>query len=100
MSKNETDKLVDSVMGEAVLALLESDDDVSFDALIGQLQEYMLDETDTARRKAFQIAINGVHHYKTQPLLSRGLNSTLQANRPRSRLPFSCPTVDSKARKH
>ena len=37
MSKNETDQLVDTVMGEAVLTLLESDDDISYDALIGQL---------------------------------------------------------------
>ncbi|MGP3592048.1 hypothetical protein [Vagococcus sp. WN89Y] len=100
MSKNETDKLVDSVMGEAVLALLESDDDVSFDALIGQLQEYMLDETDTARRKAFQTAINGVHHYKTQPPLSRRSKGSLQVNRLSSHLPLTGPVMDNKARKH
>lgn len=99
MSKNETDKLVDSVMGEAVLALLESDDDVSFDALIGQLQEYMLDEMDTARRKAFQTAINGVHHYKTLPL-SQKVKGSLQVNRLRSRLPLSGLAMDNIARKH
>jgi hypothetical protein len=39
MSKNDKDKLVDTVMGEAILTLLESAEDISFDALIVQLQE-------------------------------------------------------------
>ncbi|MDF7760723.1 hypothetical protein PU683_14460 [Kosakonia cowanii] len=99
MSKNESDKLVDTVMGEAVLALLDSDDDVSFDALIGQLQESLMSEVDSTRRKALQIAISGIHHYKTQPA-SRGRKSNLQVSRLKNRLPLSGPGIDNKARKH
>lgn len=100
MSKNETDKLVDIVIGEAVLALLESDDEVSFDALIGQLQEYLLDEVDSKRRNAFQTAISDIHHYKTQPAVARGLKGSSQVSRTRSWLPISGPEIDNKARKH
>ncbi|WLI77255.1 hypothetical protein Q5705_01445 [Kosakonia sp. H02] len=100
MSKNESDKLVDTVMGEAVLTLLESDDDVSYDALIGQLQAFLRDESDNDRRKAFQTAISGIHHYKTQPVATRGLKGSLQVSRLRSWLPLSGPEMDSKARKH
>ncbi|WP_333871738.1 hypothetical protein [Kosakonia cowanii] len=99
MSKNESDKLVDTVMGEAVLALLDSDDDVSFDALIGQLQESLMSEADSTRREALQSAISGIHHYKTQPA-TRGRKSSLQASRLKSRLPLSGPGIDNKARKH
>lgn len=67
MSKNDKDRLVDKVMGEAVMSLLEADDSVSFDALIGQLQESLHDEADHGRREAFRTAINGVHHFKTIP---------------------------------
>lgn len=67
MSKNDKDRLVDKVMGEAVMTLLEADDNVSFDALIGQLQDNLHDETDYGRREAFRTAINGVHHFRAQP---------------------------------
>ena len=59
MSKNDKDRLVDKVMGEADMTLLEADDNVSFDALIGQLQDNLHDETDYGRREAFRTAING-----------------------------------------
>ncbi len=67
MSKNDKDRLVDKVMGEAVMTLLEADDDVSFDALIGQLQDNLKGELDHGRREAFRTAINGVHHFRTLP---------------------------------
>jgi len=67
MSKNDKERLVDKVMGEAVMSLLESDDSVSFDALIGQLQVSLHDECDHGRREAFRTAINGVHQFRTLP---------------------------------
>lgn len=67
MSKNDKDRLVDRVMGEAVMSLLEMDDSVSFDALIGQLQESLQQESDQVRREAFRLAINDVHQFKTLP---------------------------------
>jgi len=41
MFKNDSDPLVDTVIGEAVIELLESDSAVSFDELIAKLQENM-----------------------------------------------------------
>ncbi|WP_318363799.1 hypothetical protein [Enterobacter sp.] len=85
MSKNDKERLVDTIMGEAVLHLLENDDNVSFDALIGQLQENLQNETDRERRDAFRTAINGVHQFRslqtksitTPGSLKQSLRSTL-----------------------
>ena len=100
MNKNESEKLIDIVMGEAVLSLLSSGEDVSFDTLIMQLQKFLMDEADSGRRKAFQAAISGIHRYKTQPTATRELKGSLQVSRLRSRLPLTGPATDSKARKH
>lgn len=81
MSKNDKDRLVDKVMGEAVMTLLEVDDNVSFDALIGQLQDNLHDETDYGRREAFRTAINGVHHFRTLPDEAEGPSRSLKLNR-------------------
>ncbi|MCR4457394.1 MULTISPECIES: hypothetical protein [Enterobacteriaceae] len=67
MSKNDKERLVDKVMGEAVMSLLEADDNVSFDALLSQLQESLHDENDHGRREAFRTAINGVHQFRMLP---------------------------------
>ena len=50
MFKNDSDPLVDTVIGEAVIELLESDSAVSFDELIAKLQESLSHETDSDRR--------------------------------------------------
>lgn len=64
MRKSDKDRLVDRVMGEAVMSLLEADGSISFDALIGQLQESLHDESDQVRREAFRTAINGVYQFR------------------------------------
>lgn len=90
MSKNDKERLVDTIMGEAVLHLLENDDNVSFDALIGQLQENLQSETDREKRDAYRTAINGVHQFRalqtktvsTPGLLKQSLRTTLAQNSP------------------
>lgn len=86
MSKNDKDRLVDKVMGEAVMTLLEADDDVSFDALIGQLQENLHGEIDHGRREAFRTAINGVHHFRTLPDDESHTSNRLRLHKRESRL--------------
>ena len=81
MSKNDKDRLVDKVMGEAVMSLLEADDSVSFDALIGQLQENLNDETDHGLREAFRTAISGVHHFRALPGTGSSPSRSLKLHR-------------------
>lgn len=100
MSKNDVDKLVDAVMGEAVLSLLESVDEVSFDALITQLQENLTDETDSERREAFRSAINGVHHFRNQPVPLMPSADHLSIHRQSSLSAFAGSSSASKQRKH
>lgn len=80
MSKNDKERLVDTIMGEAVLHLLENDDNVSFDALIGQLQENLQNETDRERRDAYRTAINGVHQFRSLQTKSVRAQGSLKEN--------------------
>ncbi|VYT80601.1 hypothetical protein [Metakosakonia massiliensis] len=100
MSKNDKDKLVDTVMGEAVLSLLDSDDDVSFDALIGQLQVSLSAETNGERQEAYRTAISGVHNFRAQPEQRKGAASRLQMTQRKSRMRYSAFASSSKEVKH
>lgn len=81
MSKSDIDKLVDIIMGEAVLKLLESDAAISYDALIDQLRTSMHSETDPQRRQACARTLSDVRAFKAninqqdgtteQPLFSK-----------------------------
>ncbi|WP_313083874.1 biofilm development regulator YmgB/AriR family protein [Atlantibacter sp.] len=71
MSDNDNQKLVDTVMGEAVMALLESEKAVSFDELIAKLQESLSNETDPQRQAAYRAAIGGIHKFRSQPVVTK-----------------------------
>ncbi len=99
MSKNDKEKLVDTVMGEAVLSILESDDDVSFDALIGQLQESLSAEHDGERQEALRTAIGGVHNFRTRPA-GKVAPGRLQVTQRKSRLQHASLIMDVNTVKH
>jgi len=80
MRKNDKEKLVDTIMGEAVLNLLKNDDNVSFDALISQLQENLHNETDREKRDAYRTAINGVHQFRARQTTSISTPASLKQN--------------------
>ncbi|MDU1951442.1 MULTISPECIES: biofilm development regulator YmgB/AriR family protein [Atlantibacter] len=71
MFKNDSDPLVDTVIGEAVIELLESDSAVSFDELIAKLQESLSHETDSDRQTAYRTAIGGIHKFRNQPVIAK-----------------------------
>ncbi|MGK9175725.1 hypothetical protein KXR87_21315 [Yokenella regensburgei] len=99
MSKNDKEKLVDTVMGEAVLSILESDDDVSFDALIGQLQESLSAESNDERQEALRSAIGGVHSFRTRPG-GKKAPGRLQVTQRKSRLQHASLVMDENTVKH
>ena len=98
MSKNEKEKRVDTVIGEAILSLLESDDDVSFDALIGQLQENLSAEANGDRQEAIRTAISGVHDFRARP--QEKASTGLQVNPRQSRQPCDSLVMNEKTVKH
>lgn len=99
MSKNDKEKLVDTVMGEAVLSILESEDDVSFDALIGQLQEALSTEHDGERQEALRTAIGGVHGFRIRPA-EKLAPQRLHLTQRKSRLQHASLVMNEKTVKH
>lgn len=61
MLKNFKERLVDVVMGEAILELVEADKPISVASLVTQLKEDLLLEESAARREAIQAAIGEVY---------------------------------------
>lgn len=57
MSKNDDEKLVDILTGEAVMALLAQDSPVFAEHVVAQLQAMAASERDPIRLRAFQHAI-------------------------------------------
>lgn len=87
MHKKPYEDLVDTVLKDAVMALLESESRLSFAALVLQLQQQLLETDDDERRHALQAAIRAVYHYqnnttrRTTPFSISGFSS--QNNLPR-----------------
>ncbi|WP_338563928.1 hypothetical protein [Erwinia sp. E_sp_B04_7] len=63
MYKNEDEKLIDILLGEAVMVLLKDDAAISNAALIRQLQAMASAESDTVRQRACRRAISEVRSY-------------------------------------
>ncbi|WP_158780684.1 hypothetical protein [Pantoea sp. BAV 3049] len=63
MYKNEDEKLIDILLGEAVMVLLKEDAAISNAALIKQLHAMAAAESDAARQLTFRRAINEVRNY-------------------------------------
>jgi len=57
MSKNDDEKLVDILMGEAVMALLQQESPVFAEHVVAQLQAMAASERNPIRLRAFQRAI-------------------------------------------
>lgn len=99
MSKNDKDKLVDTVIGEAILSIMESGDEVSFDALIRRLQESLSAEDNGEKQDAIRTAIGGVHDFCTHPVEKRA-SKRLQVNHRHSRLQCASLVMNEKTVKH
>ncbi|SEL64374.1 hypothetical protein SAMN04487787_11571 [Kosakonia sacchari] len=87
MRKKAYEDLVDTVLKDAVMALLESESNLSFAALVQQLRQQLQEAGDDKRRNALQAAIRAVSHYqsnttrRTNPFSLTGFSS--QNNLPR-----------------
>lgn len=57
MSKNDDERLVDILTGEAVMALLAQDSPVFAEHVVAQLQAMAASERNPVRQRAFQRAI-------------------------------------------
>lgn len=86
MRKKAYENLVDTVLKDAVIALLASENKISFAALVRQLQQHLQEACDE-RHNALQAAIRAVYHYqsnntrRTNPFPLTGLSP--QNNLPR-----------------
>ncbi len=65
MNRNEDEKLIDIMMGKAVLAMLHGGGPVSTAALVTQLQAMAADETHESRKRACELAIAEVRNSAT-----------------------------------
>ncbi|GEM_PF-3236039 len=54
----EDEKLTDIILGEAVIKILDSDAQVSFESLLTELESMMMAERNIVRKKAILSAIN------------------------------------------
>ncbi|POP46402.1 hypothetical protein CHU32_06530 [Superficieibacter electus] len=63
MSKSPKEKLSDLLIGEAVMNLLEADEEVTFTALLKALTEARDRPENEARRAAYNMAIDDVKSY-------------------------------------
>ncbi|QJT80521.1 hypothetical protein [Kosakonia sp. MUSA4] len=87
MRKKAYEDLVDTVLKDAVMALLESESRLSFPALVQQLRQQLQEAGADERRNALQAAICAVSHYqnnttrRTNPFSLSGISS--QNNLPR-----------------
>lgn len=63
MYKNENEKLIDILLGEAVMVLLRDDAAISNAALIKQLQAMAMRETDVVRQRACRRAVSVIRSH-------------------------------------
>lgn len=57
MQKDKLEKLTEIVMGEAVTALLDSNDKISGATLANRLKSMLVNEANTARREAIEVVL-------------------------------------------
>lgn len=65
MRKKAYEDLVDTVLKDAVMAMLESESRLSFIALVQQLQQQLQEADDDERRNALQAAIRAVYLFQS-----------------------------------
>ncbi|MCW1833043.1 hypothetical protein OLZ33_13750 [Pantoea ananatis] len=61
MLKDKLEKLTEHIMGEAVIALLDSNDRISGATLANRLKSMLRDETDAGRQEAIEKVLAEVH---------------------------------------
>lgn len=66
MRNNETGKIADALIGEAVMELLERNDAIGFDTLVHALKEASMRPENRARAKEYAAAITDVRNYMAQ----------------------------------
>lgn len=63
MDRNEEEKLIDILLGEAVMVLLKEEAAISNAALITQLKLLAVAETNALRQRTYRLAINEVRNH-------------------------------------
>ncbi|ROP62009.1 hypothetical protein EDF81_0488 [Enterobacter sp. BIGb0383] len=66
MRNNETGKIADALIGEAVMELLERNDAIGFDTMVQALREASMRPENRARAKEYAAAIADVRNYMAQ----------------------------------
>lgn len=99
MSKSDKDKLTDAVMGEAVIAIIKSGSDVSFNTLLEHLQNGLRTETDSERQDAYRAAIGGVHNFRILRTERQSADGRQTLKQNRSKLLFDT-ILNSNTTKH
>ena len=66
MRNNETGKMSETLIGEAVMELLETNDEISFDALVKALREASMRPENRAKAQAYTRAIADVRAWIAQ----------------------------------
>ncbi|WP_336769025.1 hypothetical protein [Pantoea endophytica] len=77
MQRSKPERLVDAVLGDAVIAMLDGDDDISTVRLVGVLKSMAQTEQNAERREAVMMAIQEVE--ATLPRLSNTRDAAIQA---------------------
>lgn len=77
MQRSKPERLVDVVLGDAVIAMLDGDDDISTVRLVGVLKSMTQTEQNAERREAVMMAIQEVE--ATLPRLSNTRDAAILA---------------------
>lgn len=90
MQRSKSEKLVDVVLGDAVIAMLDSGDDIGAVRLIGVLKSMTKTEQNTERLEAIMMAIHEVE--ATLPQVSSSRDAAILA--------FNAEPAPDNGRKH
>ncbi|KMV34104.1 hypothetical protein [Franconibacter pulveris] len=100
MSKNDNEKLIDTVIGEAIIDMIESGKDISLDALTELLRENLGSEAEGKKQDAYRAAITGIHSIRDDVRRSKRTGGRLKMNNERSKLSFNSASTASKPTRH
>ena len=78
MYKSKEDKLSETVLGEAVLLLLEEQTPITVDTLYQRLQVELLDERDELRRSGIITALWDLHSLSESALIKQDKSREMQ----------------------
>lgn len=76
MRNNETGKISEALIGEAVMELLETNDVISFDALVRALRKASMRPENRSKSKAYSAAIADVRTWLAQAGAQKNTSAT------------------------